>query len=119
METEIWKPVKNYEEYYQVSNYGKVKSLHRKGRIMKLSYGNDGYGRTMLSKNGKPITHRVHRLVAIAFIPFVAGKLIVNHKDYNPSNNYYENLEWATVAENSTHMHKMRKLKVVCPTCGR
>lgn len=87
---------------------------------MKPTITNDGYSKTMLSKNGKPKTYTVHRLVAIAFIPNPFNLPLVNHKDSVKDHNWVDNLEWETVAGNTRHMHKMRKMsKPKCPTCGR
>ena len=81
---EEWKDIKEYEGLYQISNYGRIKSLEKqlkckiknnntrvqKARIKKNRYDKDGYCRVTLFKNGvkKGKTFFVHRLVAIAFI---------------------------------------------------
>ena len=73
MEEEIWKPIKDYEGLYEVSNLGRVKSLNYRGtgkeKILKNSECNNGYLLIGLVKNGKLKTFYVHRLVAEAFIP--------------------------------------------------
>ena len=111
---EIWKPVLGYEGLYEVSNIGSVKSLERyvpnnKGS-KKLVYEKilnhcevNGYDRVELSKDGKRKMHRVHRLVAQAFIPNPNNLPQVNHKDENKKNNCVENLEWCTCVENQNH----------------
>lgn len=110
-DTEIWKDIKGYEGYYQVSNTGKVKALERTIKIgnvnitrtekMKSQLLNpDGYYTVKLSKDGKDVRIGVHRLVAMAFIPNNDLTLEVNHKDFNRTNNNVENLEWVTHAEN-------------------
>lgn len=97
MQTEIWKPVAGYEELYEVSSLGRVKSLannkSRKEKILK-PYNDDGYLQVQLYRDGKRKFFKVHRLVAAAFIPNPLGLPEVNHKDENPSNNVVENIEW-------------------------
>lgn len=94
---EIWKTIDGYEDY-QVSNYGRVKSLNynktKQEQILKQTTNNNGYQLVVLYKYGKPKTFSVHRLVANAFIDNSNNLPQVNHKDENPSNNHVENLEW-------------------------
>lgn len=61
------------------------------------------YHRVVLSKNNKSYNFLVHRLVAQAFIPNPDNKPCVNHKDENPENNHYTNLEWVTHKENNNY----------------
>lgn len=104
VKSEIWKDIKGYEGLYQVSNYGRVKSLkgtgngiRKKDDIIILSFRNsNGYNRVHLMKNGKEQNIYVHRLVAEAFIPNPNNYPIVNHKDEDKSNNNVNNLEWCT-----------------------
>lgn len=114
MQKEIWKPVKGYEGFYEISNYGNVKNVQR-GNLRKLLLNKDGYVEILLSKNGSVKSVRVHRLVAEAFIPNPDKKPEVNHKDYNKSNNYIENLEWTTRKENVNHSDlRVRHFKNKC-----
>lgn len=119
---EIWKDVVGYEGFYVVSNKGNVKSLKRKvdyrgskkiipAQKMTIRIDKYGYPRVALCKNGKQKHYRVHRLMALAFIPNPEMKLTVNHKDSNKSNNNLDNLEWATYAENNDHCLKFGKRK--------
>jgi DNA-binding NarL/FixJ family response regulator len=108
---EIWKPLKEYEGLYEISNMGKIKSLIKKGNIKEQirKTGLDvstGYINVMLRKNNKPLTKRVHRLVAEAFVPNPDNKLVVNHIDGNKKNNKASNLEWMTYSENTLHSFK-------------
>ncbi len=107
---EKWKPIKEYEGQYEVSNLGNVRSLRRKAtngkgfqkkknRLLKPNI-NKGYATVTLCKDGKPKVFLVHRLVAIAFIPNPEGKPIVDHIDTNPLNNTVDNLRWCTQKEN-------------------
>lgn len=112
---EEWKDVKGYEEIYQVSNTGKVRSLDRyvsgkldskhlvKGVYFKPQTSHKGYKTVILRKNGKPSTKQVHRLVAESFIPNPENLPQVNHKDTNKKNNFVENLEWITNYDNMQH----------------
>ena len=110
---ETWKDVIGYEKYYQVSDKGRVRGKERvvrhsgtfkrvqKGKIIKLhTNGRDGYVYVGLHKHGKATTHKVHRLVAAAFIPNPENKPEVNHMDENKENNAAANLGWVTKLEN-------------------
>lgn len=96
---EFWKAVEGYEGY-EVSNLGRLRSFRQSklGKILKLHKSFDGYMRTP-PLAPKRITTTIHRLVAIAFIPRVEGKLEVDHIDRNPANNCVENLRWANKSE--------------------
>lgn len=118
---EIWKDVKGFEGYYQVSNLGRIKSLsraivykdgsikHRKERIMKAQVLR-GYCGVNLYKGGKYKLVLVHRLVADAFLPKAPGKTEVDHINTVRSDNRVENLRWTTRKENQnnpvTRAHK-------------
>ena len=97
---EVWKDIPEYEGLYQVSNLGNVRSLNyrRSGelKLLKQNTTKKGYKRVVLCKNGKEKNCRVHRLVAMTFIPNPNDYKEVNHKDENPSNNNVNNLEWCT-----------------------
>lgn len=102
MTEEIWRPVVGYEGLYEVSSYGRVRSLDRydsmnrflRGRILRLFTDGLGYLSAHLSSNGKVKSFLVHRLVAQAFIPNPDNLPQVNHIDENPSNDNVDNLEW-------------------------
>lgn len=130
---EIWKDIKEYEGYYQVSNLGNIRSVdrivkqsdgsigHYKGRVLKGEIDKRGYKRVRLSKNNKTKKFQIHRLVAIAFIPNNdINKKFVNHIDENPSNNNVNNLEWVTGSENMRHgtiqqrLADLKKKKIIC-----
>ena len=112
MNEEIWKDIKDYEGLYQVSNYGRIKSLKRKvktkngnyqgynEKILKYGETNKKYYIVALCKNGKISAKLVHRLVAEAFIPNPDNKPCVDHIDTNSKNNNSINLMWCTQKEN-------------------
>lgn len=108
---EIWKPVCGYEGLYEVSNFGRVKSLKgwngkhyiEREKILKQGFTTTGYKRVDLVKNKQRKTLKVHRLVITAFQGEDKERQIVNHIDGNPINNKLENLEWCTQKENIEH----------------
>lgn len=113
---ELWKPIKDYEGLYEVSNLGRIKSLHYYGGdrqiVMSQHKRNDGYLTIGLSKDGKVKTFTVHRIVASAFLPNDDCLEMINHKDENKSNNCVENLEWCSRSYNqvySMNLHKERR----------
>lgn len=131
---EIWKPVKNYEGYYEVSNLGRVKRLKRlqtyqdghtqnlKEYISNGVLTTHGYLQVSLTKDGKRIKRHIHDLVAEAFIPNPNNLKEVNHKDYNKTNNNITNLEWCTHQDNMVDMFKhygKNKTPNFCRCCGK
>jgi hypothetical protein len=111
---EIWKPVVGYEELYEVSNFGNIKSLCRlswnghsfilrEERILKTTKNPNGYLQIILSKNNKQKTFFIHRIITHSFIPNPENKPQVNHKNGDKLDNRIENLEWATSSENLRH----------------
>ena len=100
---EIFKDVKGYEGYYEVSNLGRVRSTSYKGtRILKHSL-KSRYKIVVFCINQIKVHKLVHRLVAEAFIPNPNNYSIVNHIDGNRKNNEVSNLEWCTPLYNTQH----------------
>lgn len=109
---EFWMDINGYAGTYQISTYGRVRSLERvdsrgqkrKEKVIKpYKGGNKGYQAVCLSMNGAVKSVRIHRLVAEHFIEREPGKDYVNHKNGDKSDNRAENLEWVTIAENNLH----------------
>lgn len=88
-------------EGYKVSDYGRV--MHWKKRlVLKQTVDHNGYKNVFLKRK----KYRVHRLVALAFIPNPENKPCVNHINGIKINNYVKNLEWVTELENRQHADK-------------
>jgi len=104
---EIWRPVKGYEGYYEVSNYGRIKSSYRQCRILKPCVTQKGYLEVNLFINKVPSHKKIHRLVAEAFIEKIIDNEMVNHKDGNKLNNIYSNLEWCNASKNNLHAYSI------------
>lgn len=103
--TEQWKPIEGYEHYYEISTFGRVKSLRyaktNNPGILKQSLIKAGYLRVELIRRGN--RKFVHRLVAQAFINNPKNKPQVNHKLGKTKDNRVTELEWATYSEQQLH----------------
>ena len=111
MNQEIWKPIKNYEGLYEVSNLGNVKGLKR-NKILKPNITRTGYYLVRLyDKNHKSKSFLIHRLVAEMFIPNINNKKTVNHKNEIKSDNRVENLEWLTTKEQNEYGTRIDRVK--------
>ena len=97
---EIWKDIKGYENLYQVSNWGRVKSLQYNNIKILKPRNIQGYQCVILYKYNLHKEYKIHRLVAEAFIYNPYNLPQVNHKDENKANNKVHNLEWCTAKYN-------------------
>lgn len=126
---EIWKALSGYEGIYEISNYGKVRSLDRyvmrtdgvrnfkKGKLLTHTLNGDGYPIVHLSKDGKSIRICVHILVAREFVANPNNLPEVNHIDFDRKNCRYDNLEWVTHHQNILHTIKAGR-HISCDICG-
>ncbi len=104
-----WIPIKGYENRYEVSDCGKVRSIKRKTpRMLKPFKDAGGYLRVNLYSGTKDSMkmHFVHDLVAEAFIGPKPPAMTVNHKDGVKMNNAVSNLEYLTLSDNLRHAHR-------------
>lgn len=118
MQKEIWKDVPNYEDYYQVSNLGRVKHLERKvykkdgtffyTKKEKVKDVNMKQSYKFVNLNGKKFY--IHQLVAMAFLNHTPNgvKNVVDHIDGNPLNNKLENLQVITQSLNNSKGKKRK-----------
>ncbi len=109
---EIWKDIPNYENLYQISNLGRVRSLHNRYKnkqYLKPCANSKGYLLVSLCKNHIQKAFNIHRLVAEAFIPNPNNYPCINHIDENKENNIFTNLEWCTYQYNNTYGHRIEK----------
>ena len=121
---EKWVDIAGFENVYQVSNKGRVRSLDRvqtckngvekslKGKVLSAIPNSQGYYRVELKHNGKSERWFVHRLVAVHFVKNANPKKynVVNHIDSNHTNNCANNLEWTDLVGNAQHALKNGRL---------
>lgn len=108
-----WKPVPIYPfgENYEVSNTGQVRRKDT-GQIIRqwdhVGKGGVVYKRVTLRMPGLKKNYRVHRLVALAFLP-PSDLPEVDHIDGNSFNNNVDNLEWVNSKENLRRMRERQR----------
>jgi len=115
---EVWKSIEGYEDIYQISNIGNVRSLPRidsrghkwNGKVLKPHARPNGYFCVHLSRGGIAKWESIHRLVAKTFLEKQDGCDIVNHVDNDRSNNRADNLEWTTYTGNMQHATKQGRM---------
>lgn len=121
--SEEWRDIPGYEGYYQVSSFGRIRSLdrfvpmmsYRRGRMVKggiksAAMDKHGYLKVLLCQHGMRKNRFVHQLVALAFIPNPKNLLTVNHKDETKTNNHVSNLEWMS-SENNLRYSKSKRVR--------
>jgi len=109
---EIWKPI--FGGKYHISSIGRIKSygIRSNGQILKLRTDINGYHYYGFYFNGAVYTKKIHRILAIEFIPNDLNKKCVNHINGIKTDNRVENLEWCTHSENTKHGYKIGTNKV-------
>lgn len=104
---EIWKTIPGYDKY-KVSNLGRIKSLkYKEPKILKKKINIYGYEQIALTKNSKKKYYQVHQLVAMAFLNHkpCGHKIVVDHIDFDRTNNTLQNLRLTTQRENTNKKH--------------
>lgn len=121
MTSEVWKPVPGYEDRFEVSDLGRVRSVERdvpsprhgpgktrrvRSHVLALHTWGAKYPGIVLTDE-KGVSHRemVHRLVATVFIPNPFGHAFVNHLDNDTMNPRASNLEWCDQSRNIAHAY--------------
>jgi hypothetical protein len=118
--SEIWAPVVGYEGLYEVSSFGRVRSVARivegrwglvarKGVMLSLQKANGRYTKVTLSKDGVMTQHQVHRLVLLAFIGEPPEGFECDHVDFDINNNVLTNLRWISKNDN---LHRRKSIKL-------
>ena len=103
--SEIWKPIKDFENLYEISNLGRIRNIQT--NTFKKTYISEyGYVNVSLYKNKKHYNKRLSRLLAEAFIPNIDNKPTVDHIDRNKQNNEVSNLRWASYVEQANNKDK-------------
>jgi hypothetical protein len=102
---EIWKPIKEFEKYYLMSNLNNIWSI-RKKKLMKTQIDDSGYLTIVLNANHIKYKKYIHILKAEIWIPNPLNLPEVNHIDGNKQNCDISNLEWCTRQYNVIHAHK-------------
>lgn len=128
LDDEVWLDIKGWEDGYQVSNFGRVRTktrevlrntktgvskLTKRGVVKIVHNDSRGYPTVQLSFQKTKATKRVHRLVAEHFLVPPSqglvdacrrhGKVFVNHIDGDKLNPNVENLEWCNQTHNCYH----------------
>lgn len=92
MKNEVWKEIPGLPGYYQVSDKGRVATLKHGFRIYRPEKTKTGYYQVKIERK----RYKIHRLVALAFIPNPDGLPQINHKNEIKTDNRADNLEWCT-----------------------
>lgn len=119
--TEEWRTIPGWD-LYEISNFGRLRGKDRvirnnggkylrKARVLKPIKDKHGYYTHCLKQDGRSKDMKLHRAVAMAFIPNPDNKPCVNHIDNDPGNNHVDNLEWCTMQENTDWMIKQGRFE--------
>lgn len=128
---EEYRPVVGYEDSYEVSNTGKVRSVDRidslgriwKGRELRPNRVKEGHLQACFSQDGKRKNLLVHRLVVETFRGEIAEGLVVRHITDVPDQNWLPLLEIGTPKENTAdkvqngrcYLTEVKGSKTKCP----
>lgn len=115
IDNEHWRPTYIFPDDYLVSDEGKVYSK-RTNKILRSGLDKDGYLTHILCVNGERHTTKVHRLVAIAFIPNPDNKPAIDHINENKQDNRVSNLRWVTNKENSNNPLTLKNFGITLTT---
>lgn len=125
---ETWKPVPGWEDFYEVSDAGRVRSRDRyvtvkhptgrvvprffRGRLLAANVAGNGYQMVCLSRPGEIKHFTVHSLVMRAFVGAPPAGFEVCHNDGIRTNNRLVNLRYGTRSENARDcdLHGTRKV---------
>ena len=107
MNNEVWKEINNFSEY-EISNYGNIRNKNTQ-KILKKQTKSGYFTTSIIDNNGDRKSHKIHRLVALHFIPNPENKYTVNHINHNRLENNVNNLEWMTTTEQNNHKRKCKK----------
>lgn len=99
---EIWKPVPDWEGFYEVSNLGRARNS-KTGKLKPHNINNYGYARLQCYDKKRRQKIFIHKLVALLFVDGFEEGLVVNHKDGDKTNNIWSNLEWVSRSYNNSH----------------
>ena len=125
---EVWKDIRGYEDRYQISNQGRVKSKariephsdgkisHHREKVMIPQINKLGYKRINLTNGSKVRNFMIHRLVAEAFVDNPFNYNCVDHIDGNKTNNHRHNLRWVTQQVNCNNPVSKRRYAATCRT---
>lgn len=130
---EIWKPIPGFENYYEASTLGRIRSKDRvipcpksktglapkKGRILRPSFTKDGYPQLSLIVDTKRKTFKIHRLIARTFIPNPENLPEVDHINGVKYDNQPKNLRWCTKQSNCEWRSECKRKRVLCKETGR
>jgi len=122
----MWKDIQGYEKLYQISNFGRVKSLNynhtRKEQILKPHKDKGGYLRVDLCKDGKRNGKLIHRLVAQMFLENPNNLPCINHKSEDKTDNSVNNIEYCDYKYNNnygTHQERCAKARLNHPKLSK
>jgi len=111
--SEIWKPIKDFENIYEISNLGRIRNIQT-NTFKKTYISEHGYVNVSLYKNKKHYNKRLSRLLAETFIPNADNKPTVDHIDRNRLNNDLSNLRWADRKEQNNNRN-INYSKIIYP----